>query len=78
MIGVFVANLYNDDIFTSKDREEILEAIKCIYASCSDVLADILSPIVPNLKGTKDEAEFVAEAVDHLFDIYIVFSFGHP
>lgn len=38
--------------------------IKEIYASRAGILADILSPIVPDLKGTENEAEKVAKAME--------------
>ncbi len=38
--------------------------LKNIYPACSAVLADILAPIVPGLKGSADEAELVALEVE--------------
>ncbi len=44
--------------------------IKYIYADKANVLADILSPIVPNLKGEPSESQLVAEKVEKwLFDL---------
>ena len=41
--------------------------IKQIYPATSKVLSDILSPIIPDLKGTPDEAEKVARAMEEWF-----------
>lgn len=38
--------------------------IKCIYKEKAAVLADILSPIVPDLKGDASEAQYAAEKVE--------------
>jgi alcohol dehydrogenase len=38
--------------------------IKAIYAARPEVLAEIYAPIIPNLKGTADEAETVAKAIE--------------
>lgn len=38
--------------------------IKCIYKEKAAVLADILSPIVPDLKGDVSEAQYAAEKVE--------------
>ena len=38
--------------------------IKCIYKEKAAVLADILSPIVPELKGDVSEAQYAAEKVE--------------
>ena len=38
--------------------------IKAIYAAKPEVLAEIYAPIIPNLKGTADEAETVAKAIE--------------
>ena len=38
--------------------------VKCIYKEKGAVLADILSPIVPNLKGEESEAQYVAQKVE--------------
>jgi len=38
--------------------------IKVIYAARPEVLAEIYAPIIPNLKGTADEAETVAKAIE--------------
>ena len=44
--------------------------INCIYKDKAATLADILEPIVPNLKGEADEAKKAAEGVQKwLFDI---------
>ena len=44
--------------------------IKAIYAARPEVLAEIYSPIIPNLKGTADEAETVAKAIESwLFEL---------
>lgn len=46
--------------------------INCIYKDKAATLADILEPIVPNLKGEADEAKKAAEGVQKwLFDIGI-------
>lgn len=46
--------------------------INCIYKDKAATLADILEPIVPNLKGEADEAEKAAKGVQKwLFDIGI-------
>ena len=46
--------------------------INCIYKDKAATLADILEPIVPNLKGESDEAEKAAKGVQKwLFDIGI-------
>jgi len=46
--------------------------VECIYKDRAATLADILSPIVPNLKGEADEAEKAAKGVQKwLFDIGI-------
>ncbi|MBZ4662735.1 MAG: iron-containing alcohol dehydrogenase [Caloramator sp.] len=39
--------------------------IKHIYPACSEVLADILSPIAPDLMGVPGEAEYAAEAMEN-------------
>jgi len=38
--------------------------IKAIYAARPEVLAEIYAPIIPNLKGTADEAETVAKGIE--------------
>lgn len=38
--------------------------VKNIYASKSATLADIFEPIIPNLKGTADEAEYCAKEIE--------------
>ena len=44
--------------------------IRYTYANCADILADILSPIVPNLKGDESESLFVAKQVEKwLFEL---------
>jgi alcohol dehydrogenase len=44
--------------------------IKVIYAARPEVLAEIYAPIIPNLKGTADEAETVAKAIESwLFEL---------
>jgi len=39
--------------------------IKQIYPVCSEVLADVLSPIAPDLLGVPGEAEYAAEAMEN-------------
>ncbi len=44
--------------------------IKVIYAARPEVLAEIYAPIIPNLKGTADEAETVAKGIESwLFEL---------
>jgi alcohol dehydrogenase class IV len=44
--------------------------VKTIYAARPEVLSEIYAPIIPNLKGTTDEAELVAKAIENwLFEL---------
>lgn len=44
--------------------------VETIYPSCPKVLADIYSPIVPDLKGVPGEAEYIGERIeDWLFKV---------